>query len=100
MVAPKIHPPPNVKSRPHASTGEPNAQGPRLLSVARPLPDHWHPVGAPLSHTRDQAATSKSSSVITGPESWPFADTSRSTNSMIAIGEASDARMPALMMRV
>ena len=48
----------------------------------------------------DYAASSKSSSVTTGPESWPFAETSRSTNSMIAIGEASDARMPALMMRV
>lgn len=46
------------------------------------------------------AATSKSSSPATGPESCPLALTSRSTNSMIAMGDASDARMPALMMRV
>jgi hypothetical protein len=46
----------------------------------------------------DQAASS-SSSVITGPESWPLADTSRSTNSMIEIGEASLIRIPALITR-
>ncbi len=46
----------------------------------------------------DQA--SKSSSTSTGPESWPLAETSRSTNSMIAIGDASEARGPVLMMRV
>ena len=48
----------------------------------------------------DQAAASKSSSLRTGPESWPFAETSRSTNSMIAIGDASEARGPVLMTRV
>ncbi len=47
---------------------------------------------------RDQAAIS-SSSVITGPESWPLADTSRSTNSMIEICAASLMRMPHLMIR-
>ena len=35
-----------------------------------------------------------------GPESWPLAATSRSTNSMIAIAAAAEARMPALMIRV
>ena len=48
----------------------------------------------------DQAASSNSSWLCTGPESWPLAETSRSTNSMIAIGAASLARMPALMTRV
>ncbi len=48
----------------------------------------------------DQATASKSSSTSTGPESWPLAETSRSTNSMIAIGDASEARGPVLMMRV
>ncbi len=48
----------------------------------------------------DQATASKSSSTRTGPESWPLAETSRSTNSMIAIGDASEARGPVLMMRV
>jgi hypothetical protein len=46
------------------------------------------------------AASSYSSPVITGPESWPLASTSRSTNSMMAMGAASEARMPALMMRM
>ena len=52
------------------------------------------------SEAPDQAASSKSSSFRSGPESWPLAETSRSTNSMIAIAAASDARMPALMIRV
>ena len=43
---------------------------------------------------------SPSSSVITGPESCPLALVSRSTNSITAMGEASDRRMPALMIRV
>ena len=64
-------------------------------------PHRWSGPSSKVFEKRvDYAASSKSSSFMTGPESWPFAETSRSTNSMIAIGEASDARMPALMMRV
>ena len=47
-----------------------------------------------------QASAISSSYCSTGPESWPLASTSRSTNSMIAIGAASEARMPALITRV
>ena len=50
-----------------------------------------------LELARGQA--SSDSSVITGPESWHLAETSRSTNSMIAIAAASDIRMPALITR-
>ena len=64
-------------------------------------PHRWSGPSSKVFEKRvNYAASSKSSSFMTGPESWPFAETSRSTNSMIAIGEASDARMPALMMRV
>ena len=45
-------------------------------------------------------AASISSSFMTGPESWPLASTSRSTNSMIAMAAASEARKPALSTRV
>jgi len=49
----------------------------------------------------DQAASISSvSAPCTGPESWPLASTSRSTNSMMATGTMSDRRRPALMMRV
>src|SRR5699024_118313 len=55
-------------------------------------------LAVPLEPFRHQAASS--SSVITGPESWPLAAGSRSTSSMIAIGAASETRSPALMIRV
>jgi hypothetical protein len=45
-------------------------------------------------------AASNSSSAITGPLSCPLAAGSRSTSSMIPIGAASEARMPALSTRV
>lgn len=45
-------------------------------------------------------ASSNSSSLMTGPESWPLASVSRSTNSITAIGAASLARKPALITRV
>ena len=47
----------------------------------------------------DSDQASSVSSVITGPESCPLAETSRSTNSMIAIAAASDMRIPALITR-
>lgn len=58
----------------------------------------------PFTHfalAADQAASNSSSSaVMTGPESRPLALVSRSTSSITAIGAASEARNPALMMRV
>lgn len=55
----------------------------------------------PLAEGKPYAASSSSSSApSTGPESRPLASTSRSTSSMIAIGAASEARKPALTMRV
>jgi hypothetical protein len=68
--------------------------GPETKRAAAP----WCDRPSYLDIEADQA--SKSSSTSTGPESWPLAETSRSTNSMIAIGEASEARGPVLMMRV
>ena len=56
--------------------------------------------GPSLTVDREAQASANASSSITGPLSWPLADTSRSTNSMMAIGAASLARMPALITRV
>src|SRR5947209_15652981 len=47
-------------------------------SARRTNPRHW----------LDPQAASNWSSVMTGPESWPLAVTSRSTNSMTAMGAA------------
>ncbi len=57
-----------------------------------------HPA-PPASGRGDTQASSSASSFSTGPLSWPLASTSRSTSSMIAIGAASLARMPALTIR-
>ncbi len=56
-----------------------------LLTRPPARPFQARPVG-----NRTQAAWSVSSSLIwTGPESWPFASTSRSTSSITPIGAAS-----------
>ena len=61
--------------------------GPAAARRSRP-----HPIRRPSS--------SYSARSSTGPESCPFAPVSRSTNSIMPIGAASEARMPALMIRV
>jgi AraC-like DNA-binding protein len=84
---------------------------PPLRDAARlragPQPRWWRkkkaPEGAlPFTFNGSAHAASSYSSPPpwTGPESWPLAEKSRSTSSMIAIAAASEARRPALMIRV
>src|SRR3546814_20622567 len=69
------------------------------ISDAYPRPEAAIPAFAGIAHHSYAASSSSSSAFWTGPESRPLASTSRSTNSITAMGEASDARMPALIDR-